>query len=97
MKLKVGAEEKSATPAIQVTSKTFYTKAILEAVRVQKKFFLFKIDEFLAPHLAGRRSGAQPAKIAPQGRFLKFKVLLFYLSFYVKKANFNHGHVGRRC
>ena len=58
MKLKIGAEQKSATQAIQVTSKT-----------------LFKIDEFLAPRLAGRRSGAQPAKIAPQGRFLKFKVL----------------------
>ena len=80
MKLKIGAEEKSATQAIQVTSKTFYTKAILEAVRVQKKnLFLFKIHEFLAPRLAGRRSGAQPAKIAPQGRFLKLKVLLFKL------------------
>ena len=80
MKLKVGAEEKSATQAKQVTSKTIYTKAILEAVRVQKKnVFLFKIDEFLAPRLAGRRSGAQPAKIAPQGRFLKFKVLQFKL------------------
>ena len=83
MKLKVGAEEKSATQAIQVTSKTFYTKAILEAVRVhrvhKKNLFLFKIDEFLAPRLAGRRSGAQPAKIAPQGRFLKLKVFKFKL------------------
>ena len=80
MKLKVGAEEKSATQAIQVTSKTFYTKAILEAVRVQKKdLFLFNIIEFLAPRLAGRRSGAQPVKIAPQGPFLKLKVFKFKL------------------